>query len=88
MCFVYVLKSQRDGTYYIGYTAKRVGERLLEHNQGKSKYTKGHLPYEITKYISCKTKKYAKGLEIRFKKIKSIAEVLEKMGSPEAKLRD
>ena len=88
VCDVHILKSQRDGTYYIGYTGKGVKERLIEHNKGKSKYTKGHAPYEITKYISCKTKKDAKGLEIRFKKIKSIAEVLEKMGSPDSSNRD
>jgi len=88
MYFVYILKSQKDGTYYIGYTGKRVEERLIEHNKGKSKYTKGHIPYEITKYISCKTKKKAKELEIRYKQIKNVMEVIEKMGSPDSSNRD
>ncbi|PIR43756.1 nuclease [candidate division WWE3 bacterium CG10_big_fil_rev_8_21_14_0_10_32_10] len=51
MYFVYILQSLKDGTYYIGYTGKNPEDRLTEHNKGKSRYTKGHIPYKLTKYI-------------------------------------
>lgn len=44
--YVYVLRSIKDGTTYVGM-AKDVSIRLAEHNRGKSKYTKGHMPYEL-----------------------------------------
>ncbi|PJE63274.1 endonuclease [Candidatus Roizmanbacteria bacterium CG10_big_fil_rev_8_21_14_0_10_39_6] len=44
--FVYVLRSLVDGTFYIGSTSN-INERLKQHNQGKSRYTRGHRPYEL-----------------------------------------
>jgi putative endonuclease len=44
--FVYLLRSTKDGTTYVGM-AQDVSERLAEHNRGKSKYTRGHMPYEL-----------------------------------------
>jgi putative endonuclease len=35
-----------DGTTYVGM-AKDIAARLEEHNRGKSKYTKAHMPYEL-----------------------------------------
>ena len=46
MYFVYVLKSLKDSTLYVGM-AKDLQKRLKEHNNGKSKFTKGHLPWKI-----------------------------------------
>ena len=46
MVFVYVLMSLFDGTFYTGM-ALDVHARLKEHNMGKSKFTKGHLPWKI-----------------------------------------
>ena len=40
MFYTYILKSQKDQSYYYGSTAKNVSERLDEHNSGKMKYTK------------------------------------------------
>jgi putative endonuclease len=88
MYFVYILKSIKDGSYYIGYTEKPIEDRLREHNQGKCKYTKGHTPYTITKYITLNTKKEAKNKEKYFKSLKKPGKVIEIMGSPDSMNRD
>ncbi len=46
MITVYVIKSLTDGTLYTGIAIDAVN-RLHEHNSGKSKFTKGHLPWKI-----------------------------------------
>jgi putative endonuclease len=46
MITVYYLKSTLDAATYIGM-AKDVIARLKEHNAGKNRYTKGHIPWEI-----------------------------------------
>ena len=43
---VYVLKSQKNGTRYVGIS-ENVERRLAEHNAGKSKFTSGHTPWEL-----------------------------------------
>jgi putative endonuclease len=44
--FVYVLRSKKDRSHYIGIS-QSPEDRLKEHNFGDSKYTKGHRPYEL-----------------------------------------
>jgi putative endonuclease len=44
--YAYILESLRDGTHYFGSSAD-VDARLREHNAGRSRYTKGHLPYKV-----------------------------------------
>jgi len=44
--YVYILKSERDGTYYIGQT-NNLEERLMRHNQGRSSYTKAKTPWRL-----------------------------------------
>lgn len=83
MYFVYILTSKKDNSHYIGYTGKEVIDRLQEHNQGKCKYTKGHIPYQLTKYIALATKKEAKDQEHYFKRLKNPQKVIEIMGSPD-----
>jgi len=43
---IYVLKSQSDIFHYIGHT-KDVEKRLHEHNYGKVRSTKAHIPYKV-----------------------------------------
>ena len=43
---MYILKSQRDGSYYIGQTSD-LTKRLIAHNKGYSKYTKNKGPFEV-----------------------------------------
>jgi putative endonuclease len=44
MIYVYVLKSDKDGRYYVGMTQNLV-RRLKEHNSGRTKSTKGYRPW-------------------------------------------
>ena len=44
--FVYIIESEKDGTYYIGST-QDVEERLQRHNQGRSKYTQSKRPWKL-----------------------------------------
>ena len=43
---VYVLRSLSSGKHYVGM-AVDVEARLKEHNRGKSRFTKGHIPWEL-----------------------------------------
>ena len=46
MVFVYVIESISDQTWYTGI-ALNTEVRLKEHNAGKNRFTKGHLPWKI-----------------------------------------
>ena len=46
MVTVYVIESLKDKTWYTGM-AKDAVKRLKEHNSGKNRFTKGHLPWKI-----------------------------------------
>ncbi|MBU2539872.1 GIY-YIG nuclease family protein [Patescibacteria group bacterium] len=46
MYYVYVLKSDKNGRFYIGST-NNIQRRLLEHNTGKSRYTKSTIPFRL-----------------------------------------
>ncbi len=46
MVIVYVLSSLKDQATYVGMALDAV-KRLKEHNSGKNRYTKGHLPWKM-----------------------------------------
>jgi predicted GIY-YIG superfamily endonuclease len=46
MIVVYVIQSLKDAAGYTGM-AKDPLARLKEHNAGKNRFTKGHMPWEI-----------------------------------------
>lgn len=46
MHFVYILKSLKDNTRYVGLT-ENIKKRIKEHNDGESGYTKGHRPWKL-----------------------------------------
>ena len=46
MITVYVIESIKDSTCYTGM-AKDAVARLKEHNAGKNRFTKGHMPWRI-----------------------------------------
>ena len=46
MVFVYVIESITDGTWYTGMAMDPTA-RLCEHNNGKNRFTKGHLPWKL-----------------------------------------
>ena len=44
--FVYVLQSEIDGRLYKGQTSN-IDKRIIEHNTGKTKSTKGFMPWKL-----------------------------------------
>ncbi len=46
MYTVYVLRSQKDGKRYIGYTSD-LRRRLAEHNAGETKSTRWRRPFDV-----------------------------------------
>ena len=46
MWYVYVLQSLVNKRYYTSYT-KDIERRLTEHNNGKTKYTRSTIPFEL-----------------------------------------
>ncbi|WP_442786040.1 GIY-YIG nuclease family protein [Marinifilum sp. D737] len=46
MYCVYILQSQLDQSYYIGYTSN-IENRLTYHNQGRSRYTRKKIPWVL-----------------------------------------
>ena len=81
MYYVYVLQSLKDFSYYIGFT-KNIEKRILQHNRGKSIYTKAHKPYKLITFIIVETITEAREKEKYFKNIKNAMRVIEIMGSP------
>lgn len=82
MYSVYVLQSLKDDTYYVGYSSD-IKRRLHEHNLGKVRYTKGHLPYRVVYCEEYESLRSAKAREIKIKASKNISYFLKKMGSPD-----
>ena len=52
MHYVYVLKSIKDGRFYVGYTAN-LKRRLIEHNAGTVSSTKHRIPFKLIYYEAC-----------------------------------
>jgi len=46
MYIVYVIKSEKDGRLYVGFT-ENLARRTKEHNAGKTKSTKGYRPWAL-----------------------------------------
>ena len=63
MFFVYILKSELDNSFYIGYTSN-LERRLEEHNTGKSRYTSKKKPWKLKYYEEFESKSDAIKWEI------------------------
>ena len=70
MYYVYILKSLKNKRYYIGHTGD-LQRRLTEHNSGKTKSTKGYVPWIIVYTEIYKTKSEAYKREKEIKSYKS-----------------
>jgi putative endonuclease len=68
MFFAYILKSLKDGRYYYGHTGN-LESRLIEHNNGKVKSTKGRRPLVIHYFETFQIKEEAIKRELFFKSI-------------------
>ena len=56
MYYVYVLKSEKDGMFYTGYTSD-IKKRINEHNDGLVKSTKDRSPLKLV-YFEVSLNKY------------------------------
>lgn len=60
--YTYVLRSQKNGRWYTGYTYN-LQKRLRQHNEGKSQYTSHRGPYEVIYYEVCGNENDARARE-------------------------
>ena len=67
MYYVYLLQSEKNRSTYIGYTSD-LKNRLIEHNQGKTKSIKHNLPYRLIYYEAYQSKTDSRKREIELKK--------------------
>ncbi len=44
--YVYLIESETSGIWYVGLSGNPE-ERLIQHNQGKSKFTSGYRPWKL-----------------------------------------
>ena len=70
MFFMYILKSKKNGKYYIGAT-HCLEVRLKQHNAGKIRSTKGLVPLEIVYSENYATNSEARKRESYVKRRKS-----------------
>jgi len=62
MYYVYILKSRKDGSRYIGVTVD-LRRRIQEHNSGNSRYSSTKRPYGIKWYCVFVSKQKAYDFE-------------------------
>ena len=72
MYYVYILQSEQDASFYIGYTSD-IERRLEEHNEGKSRYTSKKTPWQLVYFEKFEEKSDAIKREIFLKRQKSHA---------------
>jgi len=66
MFTVYAIKSESDGRIYVGFT-DCVERRIKEHNAGKTKSTKGFIPWKLIFTENCDNRELARKREKYFK---------------------
>lgn len=69
MSWVYILKSLKDGRYYVGSTTD-LARRFAEHSRGDVRSTKAFLPFQLVFKQEFSTYAQARRLELRLKKYK------------------
>ncbi len=67
MFYVYLLQSDVDSTFYVGFTEK-LEQRLKQHNNGESKYTSRKIPWKLVYFENFETKSEALKRELFLKK--------------------
>ncbi len=72
--FVYILRSHKDGSFYIGQTSN-INNRLDKHNKGQIRSTKHRAPFDLIYSERYNTRREAM---LREKHLKSLAGVKEK----------
>ncbi len=64
--YVYILQSQKDNSFYIGYTTDLI-KRFKQHNNGESQASKPFRPYKLLFYEAFLNRIDAKNREIYLK---------------------
>jgi len=77
MFYIYVLKSKKDNSIYIGYT-NNLKRRLVEHNDKKNTSTKHKAPFQLIYYESYKSQADAKYRENQLKRFSGATNHLKK----------
>lgn len=72
MYYVYILLSEKDNKFYIGFTSD-LKRRLNEHNEGRTPSTKSRRPFKLIYYEAHLSKKDAERRESYFKTTKGKA---------------
>ena len=68
--YVYILQSLKNQRFYIGST-NNLDRRIVEHNSGKSKYTKFSRPYKLVFSQNFDDLVIARKVEYKLKQFKS-----------------
>lgn len=66
MYFVYAIKSLKDKRIYVGLS-KDPNRRLVEHNHGQTRSTKGYRPWKLIFIEGCGTREEARKKEKELK---------------------
>ncbi|MDP3954260.1 MAG: GIY-YIG nuclease family protein [bacterium] len=66
MYYVYIIKSKKDGDFYLGST-NDLKRRFAEHNSGKVFSTKHRKPFDLVYYEAYKAEKDARNREQNLK---------------------
>jgi putative endonuclease len=66
MWFVYILQSEKDGSYYIGSTGN-LKDRISRHNSKRSLATKGKIPWKLVYTENLETRSQAVQRELQIK---------------------
>jgi len=77
MCYLYILQSEKNGSYYIG-SSSDISRRLIEHNSGHTKSLKYIRPLKLvfSKKFDCI--ELARSVELKLKRLKS-RKIIEKI---------
>ncbi len=75
---VYAIRSLKSGLIYIGIAIDS-NKRLKDHNRGKSKFTKGYMPWELIYTEKCDDWKSAREKEKYYKTSRGKKELLKKL---------
>ncbi|MBI3589324.1 MAG: GIY-YIG nuclease family protein [Candidatus Liptonbacteria bacterium] len=62
MYFVYIIRSEKDGSYYTGLTGD-LERRIREHNKSDTKTTRSKKPWRVIYSERCKTRQKARERE-------------------------
>jgi len=79
MFYTYILRSKKHGRHYIGSTTD-LRTRVLKHNQGGVRSTKGATPWEIIYYEAHRTKALAILAERHYKTGQGRRQLDKKLG--------